>query len=72
MANWTKKRARQGSRRRLDRIEGSLLELAYNWGDLDQYVVDLVDAVVNQLNEIRESMDESVQEEEEIVRGDLD
>ena len=61
MAEWTKKRARQGSVRRLDKIEKSLQELSYNWGDLDQYVVDLVDEAIGKLNEIREAMDDSVE-----------
>ena len=61
MAEWTKKRARQGSVRRLDKIEKSLQELSYNWGDLDQYVVDLVDEAIGNLNEIREAMDDSVE-----------
>lgn len=65
MAEWTKKRARQGSVRRLDKIEKSLLELSYNWGDFDQYVVDLVDEAVEKLNELRTAMDESIEMDEE-------
>ncbi|MCF8094449.1 MAG: hypothetical protein K9J79_03720 [Desulfobacteraceae bacterium] len=65
MAEWTKKRARQGSVRRLDKIEKSLQELSYNWGDLDQYVVDLVDETIWKSNEIREGMDDSVDLESE-------
>jgi len=68
MAEWTKKRARQGGRRRLEKIEKSLQELGYNWGDL----VEMVDEAAEQLNAIREAMDEAVEEDEERSRmGEL-
>ncbi|MDZ7831662.1 MAG: hypothetical protein U5L07_07905 [Desulfobacterales bacterium] len=64
MSEWTKKRARQGSRRRLDKIEKSFEELAYNWGDLDQYVIDKVDEIITAIDDLRGIMDESVKEGE--------
>jgi hypothetical protein len=64
MAEWTRKRACHHSRRRIAKIKDSLGQVALNWGDLDDIVVEKIEEVAGMLDELDECMDESVIEEE--------
>jgi cobalamin biosynthesis protein CobD/CbiB len=64
MAAYTKKVARQHTRRRLATIRKSLSECSRNWEDFDQSVVNEIETVIEATNDIEKEMDESIELDE--------
>jgi len=62
---WTKKRARQYTRQRVETAKGSLVKAAGYWGDLDYSVIDAIDQAIGALDEIGLAMDDAVVLEED-------
>ena len=65
MPSWTKKRARQHSERRLDRIRDSLNMVAENWAGMDPEVETCIDDAIGALDEINNAMNRAVEAEED-------
>ncbi|MFA5719391.1 MAG: hypothetical protein WC952_16915 [Desulfobulbaceae bacterium] len=65
MMEWTKKRARQYTRLRIETARKSLIAAAGYWGDLDYSVIDAIDQAVAALDEIGQAMDDAVAPEED-------
>lgn len=71
MAEYTRKVARQNTRRRLETIKKSLLVCIRHWEDQDQHIVNLIEDMLNDINELGEEMDASVEEAEELEKEEL-
>ena len=64
-ARWTPKLAAARAKRSVDAAERNLQKAAYEWGDVNQYVVDRCDNAIAALDEVREAIDEALAHEEE-------
>lgn len=64
MPEWTKKVARQHTRRRLTTVQKSLEECLRHWEDLDQSVVNEIEEAIGVLSDIEDEMTSSIEIEE--------
>lgn len=62
MKRWTRKLAAARSRTKIDTIERALLAIAYEWGDVDNYIVNECDRLRDELTELRELVAEASEE----------
>jgi len=69
MPSWTKKRARQHSERRLDRIRDSLNSVAENWAGMDPEVETCIEDANGALDDIFDAMNKAVEAEEDEKKG---
>ena len=60
---WTPKRAAAKSRRKIEASRKLLQEVAYQWGDVDNYLVLLVDGLLESLDALKEAINEHLEED---------
>ena len=53
LRKWTPVRAEQWCATRIERIDNALLEIAYCWGDIDDYIVRECDRLRRELETMR-------------------
>lgn len=61
--SWTPKRAAAKSFRKIEAARKLLLEVAYQWGEVDNYAVILVDGLLESLDALKETIDERLKED---------
>ncbi|KAF5034854.1 hypothetical protein DSECCO2_591700 [anaerobic digester metagenome] len=59
--SWTPKRAAAKSRRKIEAMRKLFLDVAYIWGDEDNYIVLLVDKALSSLDEMKEAIAEAAE-----------
>ena len=61
--SWTPKRERAKSRRKIEAARKQLLGIAEQWGDVDNYIVTIVDETIAALDTLNEALNEAPEEE---------
>ena len=58
---WTPARARARCRRRIAKVKTALLDVAYEWGDVDENVVRRADELRAELDDLNKTIDDAVE-----------
>lgn len=53
LKNWTENGALRATNRRVDKVKKLLGEVAYLWGDVDEYVVGRCDTLIKEIEDVR-------------------